>query len=75
VDGHHSQYVENGALTDAPGGGGIVGKLLFVVDRDGWATLHRAEAMRYRDGKRLVSFGPRLCWPDGSIAARSTKHQ
>jgi hypothetical protein len=70
VDGHHSQYVHDGALTDAPGGAGIIGMLLMVVDRDGWATLHRAEAMRYQHGKQLVSFGPRIPWPDGSIAAR-----
>jgi len=70
VDGHHRDYVWTGALTDAPGGGGIIGMLLMVVDRDGWATLHRAEGLRYQHGLRTVSFGPRIAWPDGDIRAR-----
>jgi hypothetical protein len=73
VGAHHSAFVESGAITDAKPEMGI-GSLLFVQDQDGWATLHRAEGFSYRDGHRLVSFGPRIPWPDGKIAARQTGH-
>jgi hypothetical protein len=71
VGAHHSQFVEAGAITDATPEMEL-GMLLFVQDQDGWATLHRAEGFTYRDGHRLVSFGPRIPWPDGKIAARHT---
>jgi hypothetical protein len=73
VDAHHSAYVANGALTADPAllpdyeaDPPQPGVLLVVGDRDGWATLHRV--VDRREGK--IEFGPRLPWPDGSIAAR-----
>lgn len=71
---HHGHYVGSGAITDATPDM-VLGSLLFVQDRDGWATLHRVEGFSYRDGRRLVSFGPRVPWPDGEIAARYTGHR
>lgn len=71
VGAHHSAYVGTGALTDATEEMAL-GMLLFVQDQDGWATLHRAESFTYREGRRFVSFGPRVPWPDGKIAARHT---
>jgi len=71
VGAHHRNYVESGAITDAQPEMAL-GSLLFVQDQDGWATLHRAEGFSYLDGHRRVSFGPRVPWPDGEIAARHT---
>jgi hypothetical protein len=73
IGAHHSRYVDAGAVTDATPEM-LIGGLLFVQDEDGWATLHRAEGFSYRDGRKLVSFGPRVPWSDGRIAARHTRH-
>lgn len=73
VDGHHSAYIGNGAVTPDPtllpdydADEPEPGTPLLVVDRDGWATLH--SVLGRHDG--TIEFGPRLPWPDGSIAAR-----
>lgn len=73
VNAHHSAYVDNGAITADPAllpdyaaDEPEPGTLLMVGDRAGWATLHRVE--KRAAGK--IEFGARICWPDGSIAAR-----
>ena len=73
VDAHHSEFVDAGAVTDAPPEAAL-GMLLFVQDHEGWATLHRAKAFIYVGDERRVSFGPRILWPDGLAAARHTGH-
>lgn len=74
VDAHHSAFVWFGACTDAPDDKMPRGSLLLVQDKDGWATLHRVLLTHVSGGKRYVDFGPRVAWPDGSIAARHTGH-
>lgn len=71
---HHGEYVAGGAMTKATPEMVLDG-LLFVQDVDGWATMHRVEGFRYRAGEKLVMVGPRVAWPDGSIAARQTGHK
>lgn len=71
VGAHHSEYVAAGAVTDATPEMEL-GMLLFIQDIEGWATLHRAESFSYRSGRRRVSFGRRVPWPDDRIAARHT---
>jgi hypothetical protein len=75
VNAHHSAYVEGGAITADPtllpdyaADQPEPGVLVMVGDRDGWATLHRIQARDIGAGK--IDFGPRIPWPDGSVAAR-----
>jgi hypothetical protein len=73
INAHHSEYTEAGAITPDPtlvagydADQPDVGTHLVVMDRDGWGTLHIIE--RREAGK--IEFGPRVPWPDGSLAAR-----
>lgn len=75
VNAHHAAYVDAGAVTADPtlladyaADEPEPGTLLMVADRHGWATLHRVEARDRAAGK--IEFGPRIPWPDGTIAAR-----
>lgn len=71
LNAHHSQFVAQGAVTDAKPGL-AAGTLLMVQDRDGWLTLHRVEGVIIDARGERVAFGPRIPWPDGSIAARQS---
>lgn len=69
--GHHSIYVKDGLVTDAIEGHTYsLGMLILVVDGDQWCTLHRLQGIWRGGGRRKLSIGPRIPWPDGSIPAR-----
>ena len=70
VNAKHAMFVGAGLVTPDEGRQCSLGDPVIVMDRDEWFTLHTVEGIRMRGGKRLAVIGPRIPWPDGSIAAR-----
>lgn len=70
VDGLHKTYVDTGLVVDDITGRCSLDAPFLVIDREGWATLHRVMGIRRQNGRRLAVLGPREPWPDGSIPAR-----